>query len=325
MSPRSMLSAVLLALGLLAFDAPRAEAQDTFPSKPLRMVVPLPPGGPSDILARATAQAMSASLGQPVVVENRPGADGLIAARAVAAAPADGHVLLYAVGSMIATPLMSSPPSFDWLGELAPVGRIGRVAFCVMVHPDVPATSMRELAAWTKANPGRLAFASSTNSELMGAAQFMRAAGVEMTRVPYKGGAQAMPDLVAGRVQLNVGPVSLAQTQAKDGRLRVLATLLPQRSPLMPEVPTIAEAGYPQVDVPTWQALFAPARTPPEVVAKLAEATNAALASPDVLVRLADEGALPTPMAPDVFRAFVAAELERWGEVARRNNLKPNE
>lgn len=315
MSPRSMLSAVLVALGLLALAAPRAQAQDPSPSKPLRMVVPLPPGGPSDILARATAQAMSASLGQPVVVENRPGADGLIAARAVAAAPADGHVLLYAVGSMIATPLMASPPSFDWLGELAPVGRIGRVAFCVMVHPDVPATSMRELAAWAKANPGKLAFASSTNSELMGAAQFMRAAGVEMTRVPYKGGAQAMPDLVAGRVQLNVGPISLAQPQAKDGRLRVLATLLPQRSPLMPEVPTIAEAGYPQVEVPTWQALFAPARTPPEVVAKLAAALETALRDPALRADLEKRAVFVEPSTPSQLRESIVAEQAEWSKL----------
>jgi tripartite-type tricarboxylate transporter receptor subunit TctC len=315
MNRRSLLSTALASLAVLAGAASAAAARDAFPSKPLRLVVPLPPGGPTDTLARAAAQGLSAALGQPVVVENRPGGDGLVAARSVAASPPDGHTLLFATASMIATPLMTSPPSFDWIGELAPVGRVARLAFCAMVHPDVPAGSLAELAAWAKANPGRLAYATSTHSELMAAAQFMRAAGVEMTRVPYKGGTQALPDLVAGRVQVNFGPVTLAQPQAKEGRLRVLATLLPQRSPLLPEVPTAAEAGFPQLDVPTWQAVFAPARTPPEIVATLSEALQAALRDPALRADLEKRALFVDPSTPAQLREAVAAGQHEWSRL----------
>ncbi len=302
----------LATLPLAIAAIPRAQAQGDFPSRPLRLVVPLAAGGPTDFLARTVAQDLARTLGQTVVVENKPGADGMIAAREVMAAPADGHTLLFAIGSMLAAPLQARPPAFDWRTEFAPLGRVARVPFALAVHPGVPARNVEELVAHARAHPEQLNFATNTLSELMAAAQFMRAAGIRMTRVPYKGGAQAMPDLVAGRVQVWFGPVSLIAPQAQSGALRALATLLPERSPALPGVPTLAEAGYPAVQVPTWQALFASAKTPALALERLASAVAAAAARPEVRSEIkkraifVDAGA-----AADLARA-VAADQEAW-------------
>lgn len=302
---------ILATLGLLLGAAP-APAQDVYPTKPVRLVVPLPPGGPTDFLARAVAQQLAASLGQPVLVDNKPGADGAIAARDVMAAPADGHTLLFAIGSMLAGPLQSKPPAFDWLAEFAPVGKVGRVAFCLIVHPTVPAQTVAEFVAYARANPDQLNFSTSTTSELLAASQFMKATGIRMTRVPYKGGAQAMPDLLAGRIQVMFGPVSLAQPHAKSGALRVLATLLPQRSAALPEVPTISEAGQPDVSVPTWQSIFVPARTPRAVVARLAAELSAALAKPELRAEFERRALVVETSTPQELAATVVQDQAAW-------------
>jgi tripartite-type tricarboxylate transporter receptor subunit TctC len=264
----------------LALSTTLALAEGMYPIKPLRMVVPLPPGGPTDFLARTVAQDLSIALKQPVVVDNRPGADGAIAVREVIAAPPDGHTLLFSIGSMIAIPLMSAPPTFDWLRELAPIGKVGRLTFCLAVNSDVPVRTVAELVSYARANPGKLNYSTSTLSELMSAAQFMNSTGIRMTRVPYKGGAQAMPDLLAGRIQVMFGPMTLALPHAKTGALKVLAMFLPERSPLMPEVPTIGEAGFPGVSVPTWQAIFVTAKTSPVILRRLTSELNATLSKP---------------------------------------------
>lgn len=305
---------LFIALGLAAGSS-GASAQDVFPAKPLRLVVPLPPGGPTDFLARTVAQHLSASLGQPVTVDNRPGADGAIAAREVMASQADGHTLLFAPGSLIAVPLQSRPPSFDWRAELAPVGKVGRLSFCLVVHPDVPARTVAELVAHARANPDKLAYSTSTLSELMAAAQFMKASGIRMTRVPYKGGSQAMPDLLSGRIQVMFGPVTLAAQHAKAGTLRVLATLLPQRSTVLPEVPTVGEAGYAGVSVPTWQALFVPARTPRPVVARLAGDLDALLSRPEVRAEFERRAVFLEQATPEELATIVAQEQIAWASL----------
>jgi tripartite-type tricarboxylate transporter receptor subunit TctC len=308
---RTWLAPILATLGLLLGSAP-SQAQDAYPTRALRLVVPLPPGGPTDFLARTVAQHLSASLGQPVVVDNKPGADGAIAARDVMAAPADGHTLLFAIGSMLAAPLQSRPPAFDWLNEFAPVGKVGRVAFCLMVHPALPAQTVAEFVTYARANPDKLNFSTSTTSELMAASQFMKATGIRMTRVPYKGGTQAMPDLLAGRIQVMFGPASLALPHAKTGALRVLATLLPQRSAALPDVPTIGEAGHPDVSVPTWQALFVPARTPRPVVARLAAELGAALARPEVRAEFERRALAVETSTPQELAATVVQDQAAW-------------
>lgn len=292
--------------------APVAVAQDQFPAKALRLVVPLPPGGPTDYLARLVARNLALTLNQPVVVDNKPGADGLIAVRDVVAAPADGHTLLFATGSMTALPLLTKTAGFEWQTTLAPVGKVGRISFALMVHPDVPAKSVAELIAHARAFPDRLNFSSSTLGELMVAAQFMQATGTRLTRVPYKGGAQALPDLLAGRIQIMFGPVTLAQAHLKTGALRVLATVLPQRSGVLPAVPTLAEGGYPGVAVPAWQALFAPARTPAPVIGRLATDLKLMLARPDVRADLEQRAIFVEPSTPQELAAAIEREQTAW-------------
>lgn len=306
----------VMALIAVAFGAllgmPGAQAQAAFPSKPLRMVVPLPPGGPTDFLARAVAQNLSAALGQPVVVDNKPGADGAIAARDVMAAPADGHTMLFGIGSMLAGPLQSTPAAYDWSTAFSPVGKVGRLSFCLAVHPDVPARTVAEFVAYARAHPDQLNFSTSTVSELMAAAQFMQATGIRMTRVPYKGGAQAMPDLLNGRIHVMFGPVALVAPQAKSGALRALATLLPQRSAALPDVPTMAEAGYAQVSVPTWQSLFVPAKTPPAVVDRLAGELATVLSKAELRADLERRAIVVETATPQELAATVAREQAAW-------------
>jgi len=317
---RTILTLLVFVLNLVP-GATGVHAQDGYPSKPLRLVVPFPPGGPTDFLARSVAQNLSGALGRPVVVDNKPGADGAVAARDVIAAQPDGQTLLFATGSMIAVPLQATPPAFDWSVELAPVGKVGRLSFCLAVHPDVPARNVAEFIAYARANPEKLSFSTSTLSELMAAAQFMKATGIRMTRVPYKGGAQAMPDLLAGRIQVMFGPVTLAGPHAKTGAVRVLATLLPQRSPALPDVPTIGEAGYPDVSVPTWQSIFVPARTPAPVVARLAAELTAVLAKPEIRADFERRAIFVEQATPQELAATVAQEQAVWSALIAEYKL----
>lgn len=292
-----------------------------FPTRPLRMLVPVPAGGPSDFIARQVAQALGASLGQPVTVENKPGANGLVAAREALAASADGYTLLYAPGSMIATPLLTKGSGVDWPQDLAPLGKVGRVPFALAVHPGVTAQTVAELVKQARQQPGALNVATSTPSEVLAAAQFMKAAGVQMTRVPYKGGTQALPDLLAGRVQLMFGPLSLLQPQAKSGALRILATLTPERHAALPEVPTMAEAGLPGVEVPTWQGLYVAAKVPQPLRARLAADVAAVVARPEMRAEferrlLVVEGASAQDLGTTMTR-----ELAVWAAVVDEYKL----
>jgi tripartite-type tricarboxylate transporter receptor subunit TctC len=296
-------------------------AADSFPTKPLRMLVPVPAGGPSDFIARQVAQQLSTTLGQAVTVENKPGANGLVAAREVLAAPADGHTLLYAPGSMIATPMMAKGSGLDWSQDFAPLGKVGRVPFALAVHPGVPAQTVDELVRQARLQPGVLNVATSTPSEVLAAAQFMKAAGITLVRVPYKGGTQALPDLLAGRVQLMFGPISLMQPHAKSGALRILAVLAPQRNAALPDVPTMAEAGMRGVDVPTWQGLYTVAKVPPALRARLATDIAAAVAQPEMRAELERrmltvEGATPQELA-----ATISRELTVWSAVVDEYKL----
>lgn len=319
---RLMLSiAALAALALpVAVVAQTANAA-SFPSKPLRMLVPVPAGGPSDFIARQVAQKLSTSLGQPVTVENKPGANGLVAAREALSAPPDGYTLLYAPGSMIATPLLAKGSGLDWSEDLAPLGKVGRVPFALAVHPGVGAQTVAELVKQARQQPVVFNVATSTPSEVLAAAQFMKTAGIQVTRVPYKGGAQAMPDFLAGRVQIMFGPLSLLQPQAKSGALRILATLTPERHVALPEVPTMAEAGLPGVEVPTWQGLYVSAKVPQALRARLATEIAAAVARPEMRAEfdrrmLVIEGASAPELAMTMTR-----ELAVWAAVVDEYKL----
>lgn len=313
---------ILAVLGVaLCAASSSALAESPYPNKPLRMIVPLPPGGPTDVLARTVAQDMARTLGQPVVVENKAGADGSIAAREAIGSPADGYTILFAIGSMVAFPLQSTPPAFDWAAELAPVGRVARMSFVMAVHPDVPARTVAEFVAYARAHPDRLNFATSTLSELAAASQFMKAAGIRMTRVSYKGGTQAMPDVLAGRVQVMFAPVTLIAPQAQNGALRPLAVLLPQRSAALPDVPTMAEAGYAEVTVPTWQAVFVPAKAPPAVVERLAGALAATLAKPEVRVEIERRSIFVDYGTPAELARTIAQDQQNWTRLIAEHRI----
>jgi len=294
-----------------------------FPIKPIRLVVPFAAGGASDNAARSLAQAMQKSLGQRIVVDNRPGANGAIAAQAVLGAPADGYTLLWSVASMAALPLMQKSPPFQSLAEFTPVSMIGEFAFCIVAHPGVPARSVGELAAYARANPDKLSYASSTLAEYMSAAQFMKAAGISMVRIPYKGGSQVMPDLVSGRVQVHIGTLSSALTYTSDGRLRMLAVLLPQRSAAAPEVPTLAEAGMPGIAVPTWQAVMAPPKTPRDIVDRLAREIVLALQGTELRAQFAQQWLQIHGSTPQALAARIAADAITWQQFARDHDIKP--
>lgn len=311
---RELLLSLAATMALVAPMAAPAQSVSVegFPTRPLRMLVPVPAGGPSDFIARQVAQQLAAALGQAVIVENKPGGNGLVAARETLAAPADGHTLLYAPGSMIATPLLSKGSGVDWSLDLAPLGKVGRVPFALAVHPGVQAQTLTDLVKQARQQPGILNVATSTPSEVLAASQFTRAAGVQLTRVPYKGGTQALPDLLAGRVQLMFGPLSLLQPQAKSGALRILATLAPERSAALPDVPTMAEAGMGGVDVPTWQGVYTAAKVPAATRARLASDIATLVARPEMRAELerrmlAVEGASPQALA-----ATITQELAVW-------------
>lgn len=277
---RTLRIAALTALALIA-----STAFGQYPDRPVRLLVPFAAGGPSDTAARILGRALSKSIGQQVVVENRPGANGAVAAQAVLAAAPDGYTLLWGVGSMVALPLLLKTPPFESFAALAPISAVGQFAFCMYVHPSVPAGSVERFVSHARANPDKLNYATSTLGEYLAASQFMKATGVTMVRVPYKGSAQAMPDLVSGRVQVTFGPIAAGLAHAKDGKLQMPACLARKRSAAAPDVPTMAEAGLPGVSVPTWQAVFGPTRTPPAVVEQLARQIARALQDPEALAQ----------------------------------------
>jgi tripartite-type tricarboxylate transporter receptor subunit TctC len=312
-----MLSLVLS----LALAAGPAEAQ--YPARPIRLLVPFAAGGSSDTAARTLGQALAKSLGQAVVVENRPGANGAIAAQAVLAAPADGHTLLWGVASMVALPLLQKNAPYASLAEFTPVTIVGRFAFSLFVHPGVPANSVAELVAYARAHPGKLSYASSGYGEYMTAAQFMKVSGIGMERVPYKGGAQALSDLLAGRVQVTLGPTSNGFQYAKSGQLRMLAILSPERSAAAPEVPTLAEAGVPGVSVPTWQSLLAPPKTPREIVERLARDTALALKDAELRARFEQQAFRAEGSSPEVLAATIRDDLQAWSQFIRDNGITP--
>jgi tripartite-type tricarboxylate transporter receptor subunit TctC len=312
---------LMLALAFCIALAPAASAQ--YPAKPVRLVVPFAAGGSSDTAARTLGQALAKSLGQAVIVENRPGANGAIAAQAVLASPPDGYTLLWGVASMVALPLLQKNAPYESLAEFTPVAIVGSFDFSLFVNPDIPARTVTDFMAYARANPGKLSYASSGWGEFMAAEQFMKAAGISMVRVPYKGGAQAASDLIAGRVQATIGPTSNGLQYAKGGQLRMLAMLSTRRSALAPDVPTMAEAGVPGVFVPTWQAVFAPPKTPRGIVDRLSRETSLAMKDPEVRARFEQQSLLAVGSTPEVLAAAIKEDQRSWAQFVRDNGTTP--
>jgi len=303
-------------VAVLALVTTQVAAQ--YPSKPLRLIVPFPAAGAADLAARVVAQPLSQALGQPVIVENRPGADGAIAADVVIKAAPDGYTLFFGTNTALcAVPALRKSPPYNPLTDFTPVSQIGKFGFFLFVHPSVPAQSVAELLAYARANPGKLNYATGNSTSILATAQLKLLEHLDMVEIPYKGDAPATSDLVAGRVQLMFATPGTAVPFVKDGRLRALATLLPTRSSLLPDVPTMVEAGLLQISIVPWGGLFGPAKMPKEVVDRLASAMAGVLAQPEVreqLDRYAFEGRSSTP---EELAALLKEQLDAWRRTVR--------
>jgi len=301
-----------------------ASAGAQYPAKPVRIVVPFPAGSATDTITRILAQSISPALGQPMIVDNKPGADGAIAAAEVAKAPPDGYTLLMATNSpMSAVPAMKKSPPYDPVSDFTPITDIGRYTFFLYVNTSVPAKSFQELIAHAKANPGKLAYATGNTTGIVSFAQMNALAGISMLHVPYKGEPQGITDLVGGRVQVMWATPTTGLPHVKDGKLRALVTQLAKRSHLLPDVPTIHEAGMPKFTITSWAALFGPAKLPKDIVARLHKEFTAAMARPDVQAQMEKQAFLMTPSTPEKLGEFVKEQMESYRTILRAAGVQP--
>ena len=295
-----------------------------FPSKPVRIIAPFPAGGGVDALGRIVQAALQEKLGQPVIIENKPGAAGTIGVEFAVNQPKDGYTLLIgAPGAISVAPSLNRKLPYDPAKDLAAVTMGVRMPNLLVVHPSVKATNVQELAALARAEPGKLSFGSGgigTGQQLSGEL-FKIMAKVDLLHVPYKGTAPAIADLVAGQLQLSFTDPSVME-QVKAGTLRLLAQTSLARSPLYPDLPTIAEQGLPGFDAINWYAFFVPAGTPPEVIARLNKDLAAVLNLPDIRAKLIAVGMNPEPSTPEALKSFVDDDTRRWGEVVKAANIK---
>ncbi len=323
---RSLLRTALatLAAASLAGWMP-AQAQD-YPNRPVRLVVPYPPGGATDVIGRVMAQKLSSHLGQQVVVENRAGAGGNLGAGVVAKSPADGYTLLMGAltSHSINAALSPATTPFDLQKSFAPIAIVGRVPLVFVVNPGVKANTLAELIALAKAKPGSLAFASSGNGspQHLAMEMFKRMAGVDVLHVPYKGSGPAMVDLVGGQVQAMIETAPAAQPHIKSGKLRALATTTLQPVDTLPGVPTATQAGLKGFEVSSMFGIAAPAGTPDAVVQKLSAELRKIMAEPDVRESLLSQGAVSTWTTPEGAAQAIAAEHAKWAQVIREGNIK---
>ncbi len=313
------------ALGALLLAAPAlARAQETFPTRPLRLVLGFPPGTAADLTARLSAPLLSEQLGQPIVIENRPGAGSGIAAEAVMRAAPDGYTLLLASAANVIGQLMQPGATYDMKRDFAPIATLTNLPNILVVHPSLGVHSVRELIAYARARPDQVFYGSSgiaTAPHLSGEL-FNQMAGVRLVHVPYAGSGQAMTDLLEGRVQVMFSPAPTARPHIESGRLVALATSGAERTPLAPGLPTVAESGLPGFDTSIWFGLMAPAATPAPVLQRLAEAAAAVTAAPAVQARFREQGMDPRALGPAGFAALVASELTKWAAVVAAAGAK---
>ena len=315
------IAAAMLATVLCPADA----WSQAWPAKPLKMIVPYAPGGGADITARVVAQLLTTRLGQQVLVDNRAGAGGNIGTDLVAKSPPDGYtILMGTVGQVSINPHMYDKLPFDPAKDLAPITPAGLPVNVLNVHPSIPARSVKEFIALAKSKPGTLNFATGGigASDHMATELFMSMTGVRMVHVPYKGGGPAIIDLIAGNVDLGFSTMATAIGPLKTGRLRALGVTSGKRFELLPEVPTIAEAGVAGYESVAWYGLFAPAATPADIIKRINTETVAILQSDDVRRRLTELGIIPVSSTPEAFATYVQSETARWGKLVRANGIK---
>jgi tripartite-type tricarboxylate transporter receptor subunit TctC len=315
-----MLKTLLIALlAALAFDVP---AQD-YPSRPIRLIVPFAPGGGTDILVRILSPRLSTSLGQQIVVENRPGASSVIGTGEVVRSAPDGYTLLAVDTSFTVNPSLQPKMPYDSLKDLSPVIHLAAAPVILVVHPSVAAKSVADLVALAKAKPGGLSYASGGNgaSTHLAGELFKMVAGVDVVHIPYKGTGPAIADVVAGQVQMNFAGISSARPHVEGGRLRAIAVTGARRNSALPDVPTFSEAGL-QVDAGTHWGLLAPAGTPPAVIRKLNAETDRVLQLPEVKARIAELGFEAAGGAPEAWAALIRSEMAKWAKVVKEARIK---
>jgi len=298
------------------------QAQPAFPTKPITIIVPFSAGGTTDILARVVGLYMGTDLGQPVVVDNRAGAGGNIGGQAAARATADGYTLFMGtVGTHAINQSLYKKMPFDPIKDFAPLSRVAMVPNLLVANPSQPYKNVKEMIAYAKAHPNKINFGSSGNGSSihLSGELFKQMAGVDMQHVPYRGSAPAVSDLLGGQISVMFDNMPSAIPHVKGGKLRALAVTTAKRSPALPDVPTIAEAGVPGYEATSWFGLLAPAGTPAPIVAKLNASILKALADPEVKKKLAEQGAEPFGEKPEQFAAFIQAETAKWGKVVKES------
>jgi len=316
----TFLSRLVLALAALAVST----GARAYPDKPIRLIVPGGPGGPTDVLGRLATQFLP-KLGQPAVIENRPGAGGAIGARAAATAPPDGHTLLVANTSVLAViPAVSASAGYDPTKDFSPVAKFSESFQILVVPPSSPWRTIKDLIADAKANPGKLNYAHTGRGGLphLTGELFLARAGVNIVGVPYRSGGESVNAVLSGAVHMTFEGITVLLPLIRDGRLRALAVTSRARTALAPDLPTMIEAGVPDYEVTTFNGFMAPAGTPASIVAKLNATINEAIAAPDMQETVRRLGAVSHPGTPDAFGAFIAAELKKWTAVAQAANIK---
>jgi len=311
-----------MSAALLAGIAP-ASAQ-TYPNRPLRFIVPFSPGGSTDTLARTLGQKLGDAFGQQIVVDNRAGGGGNIGTEMVARAPADGYtILLGYIANLAMEPGVNPNLPFDPVRDFAPISLVATSPNIFVAHPSVPAKTIKEFIAYAKANPRKITFATASMAVVLTGELLNNAAGIQMQSVPYKGTGQAVIDLLGGQVHTMFSGMSSVLPHVKSGRLRPLAVTGAQRWPAVPDVPTIAESGFPGFEASVWFGVLAPARTPKPIITRLNQEIIKALSLPDVRERLSNVGFEIVGKSPEAFSAYIKSEVTKWAKVAKASGVKP--
>jgi tripartite-type tricarboxylate transporter receptor subunit TctC len=322
---RIMITWLVAAFLVFALSSQSGALAQAYPARLVRIIVPLPVGNPPDFVARIVAQHLTAAFGQQVIVDNRPGAGGTIGAAAAAKSPADGYTLLLASTTTLSiSPSLYANPGYDPATSFAPISLAATAPFLIVVHPSVPARTLKELISLAKSRPGQLNFGSAGSGTPLHIAGEMlnTAAGVQMVHVPYKGVVPAVVDLLSGRIQVMVEQLHPMAQYVESGRIRPLAVASPKRHPQLPELPTTAEAGFPGFEITAWFGLVAPSGTPTDVLRRLNVEVVKALQTKDVREGLFNQGLQPASSSPEEFAAFIAAESARWSRAVKASGAK---
>ncbi|MEI8304450.1 MAG: tripartite tricarboxylate transporter substrate binding protein [Burkholderiales bacterium] len=313
-----------IAAAILAVHCAPAMAQGEFPSRPVRLIVPFPPGGVTDIVARAVAARLAADWGQQVLVDNKPGASGAIGAELGAKAAPDGYTLTMGnISTLAINAVTFAKLPYDPVASFEPIGMVAVQPLLVAVHPSVPARTLAEFVQLARSQPGQLSYGTAGSSIHLAVEQFSSAAGVKMNHVPYKGSAPAITDLVGGQIQLLFDPFSSLYPQVSGGKVRALAITTEKRSAVAPGIPTVAEQGYPGFDVSSWQGIVVPAGTPRPIVQRLHRSLARVLDSAEIREKFAQYSAVPGSGSPEQFGQFIRQEIARWQAVAKAAGVKP--